>query len=264
MGFLKKVFGGKAAANTNMNFNTNFFLKIREDAALQVVGEAYRQDNVALARPPSQEDLPPGMPAPPPGYFKALLFQEWNNQYDSNAIAVLLWAGHQWALSGYLSRTDAVRYQPLFKHLAIGSAEQPAIACDAALVSEGGGRGVVVHLGSPGECVAELVTDDRSPSNHPWKAKVIALTGQGRTTIYGVPIDRNAQTMLVKWAGCDLLPRLTKKTHLLVVADPNEVTGNLQKAKEYGIETISELDFLAQVGLPAEAVGRVTGQWAQG
>ena len=71
MGFLKKVFGGKAETNTNtnMNFNTNVFLKIRDDAALQVVGEAYRQDNVALARPPSEEDLPPGMPAPPPGYF---------------------------------------------------------------------------------------------------------------------------------------------------------------------------------------------------
>ena len=52
--------------------------------------------------------------------------------------------------------------------------------------------------------------------------KVVALTGQGRTTVYGVPIDRNAQTMLVKkWAGCDLLPRLTKKTDLLVVADPS-------------------------------------------
>ena len=124
MGFLKKVFGGKAAPNTGMNFtNTNFFWKIWDDAALQVVGEAYRQDKVALARPPSEGDLPPGMPAPPPGYFKALLFQEWNNQYDSNAIAVLLWAGQQWAMTGYLSRTDAVRYQPLFKHLAIGNAE---------------------------------------------------------------------------------------------------------------------------------------------
>jgi hypothetical protein len=264
MGFLKKMFGGKADPNTNMNLNTNVFLRIRDDAVLQVVGEAYRQDNVALARSPSQEDLPPGLPAPPPGYFKAMLFQEWNNQYDSNAIAVLLWAGHQWAISGYLSRTDAVRYQPLFKYLAIGSATQPAIACDAALVSEGGGKGVVLHLGSPGECAAELVTDDRLPADHPWKGKFIALTGQGRTTIYGVPLDRNAQTMLVKWAGCDLLPRLTKKTDLLVVADPNEVTGNLQRAKEYGVEAIPETDFLVQVGLPAEAVNRVSGQWALG
>src|SRR5204863_1924882 len=167
---------------------------------------------VGPARSPLQEDLPPGLPAPPHGLFKAMLFQEWANRYDSNAIGVLMWAGNQWALSGYLSREDAVRYQPLFKHLAIGSAEQPAIACDAALVSEAGGRGVVLHLGSPGECAAELVTDDRPPSDHPWKAKVIALTGQGRTTIYGVPIDRNAQTMLVDWAGSDLLPRLTKKT----------------------------------------------------
>ena len=111
---------------------------------------------------------------------------------------------------------------------------------------------------------AELVTHDRSPSDHPWKAKVIALTGQGRTTTYGVPIDRNAQTMLVNWARCDLLPRLTKKTDLLVVADPNEVTGNLQRAKEYGIEAIPEPYFLVKVGLPPEAVGRVSGQWAQG
>lgn len=58
------------------------------------------------------------------------------NEYDSNAIGAFLWAGGDWVLSGYLSRTDAIAYQPLISHLGTYSASRPAIACDAALVSE--------------------------------------------------------------------------------------------------------------------------------
>lgn len=39
--------------------------------------------------------------------------------------------------------------------------------------------------------------------------------------IHGVPVDRLAQVMLARWAGCELLPRLTKRTDALIVADPD-------------------------------------------
>jgi hypothetical protein len=168
-------------------------------------------------------------------------------------------------MAGYLSRFDALRYQPLFAHLATSAGGiQPAIACDAALTSERGGTGVVLHLGTPGECAAELVTDDVGPAAHRWVGKYIVFTGQGGTTIFGVPLDREGQIMLARWAGCEVLPRLTKKTDALIVSDNEQTTGNRQKAAEYKIESLEELSFLADIGIDATSLGRVTGRWAQG
>ena len=264
MGFLRRLLGG--TATRSMNFNVTYFRRVRDDAAVQVVGEAYRQGNVASARPPGPEDLPPGLPAPPTGYFKALLAPEPPNQYDRNAIGVFLWAGGTWALAGYLSREEAIAYQPVFRYLARATGgSTPAISCDAAQVSERGGVGVVLHLGTPGECIAELVTDDRLPTEgHPWAGMVIAFTGHSLTTIHGIPIDREAQGMLARWAGCAVLPRVTKKCRTLIAADPDEITGNHQKASDYGIPIVSEAAFLSGIGIPSDAIGRVSGRWARG
>jgi len=262
MGFLRRLLGGPATRG--MTLNITDFRRVRDDAALEVVGEAYRQENVALARPPGPDDLPPGMPPPPPGYFKATLIPEPTNQYDRNAIAVYLWSSRAWAHAGYLARSDALAYQPLFRHLATESTtgSPAAIACDAALAQERGGTGVILHLGSPGECAVELATEG-PPIEHRWAGKTVVFTGQGATTIHGVPVDRHAQVMLARWAGCELLPRLTKRTDALILADPNELTANLQRAREYGVEVVQEPDFFEAVGITPEAIGRLTGRWAR-
>lgn len=263
MGFLRRLLGG--AGVRDLTLNMSYFKQIRDDAALEVVGEAYRQRNVARARPPGPDDLPPGLPPPPSGYFKAALIPEPTNQYDKNAIGVYLWAGGNWALTGYLARPAAEAYQPLFRHLATTSeGAPPAIACDAALAQERGGTGVVLHIGSPSECVVELATDDIVRIVHPWVGKAVVFTGHGATTIHGVPIDRLGQLMLARWAGCEVLPRLTKRTDALIVADPGELTANLQRAREYAIEILQEPDFYVATGIPQDVVGRVSGRWARG
>jgi hypothetical protein len=89
------------------------------------------------------------------------------------------------------------------------------------------------------------------------------FTGQSRTTITGVLIDRHAELMLARWAGCEVLPRMSKKAQALIVADPSEMTGNVQKAREYGTPIVQEPDFLLGIGLPAEAIGRDEGRWAR-
>jgi hypothetical protein len=113
MSFLKRLFGG--GATRQLDVDATFFPRTRDDAAVEVVGEAYRQQDVIAARPPGPEDLPPGLPAPSPGYYKAMLVPEPTNEYDRNAISVLVWAGQTWSMCGYLSRFDAERYQPLFR-----------------------------------------------------------------------------------------------------------------------------------------------------
>jgi hypothetical protein len=245
-----------------LELTMTYFTRIRHDASVAVVGESYRQELVARARTPSADDLPPGIPAPPPGLYKAALVPEPTNPYDANAISVLLWASRTWVLSGYLSRTDAVLYQPLFRHLGRDGG-RPAIACDAALVAEGSGRGVVLHLGTPGECMVELITDDRVPAAHPWTGQAVAITGRSRSTITGVLLDREAQVMLATWAGCTIVPRVTKKTQALIAAEPRDATGNTQKARDYGIPIVDEVEFLRTIGLPPEAIGRDELAWAR-
>jgi NAD-dependent DNA ligase len=230
---------------------------------LPVVGEYYRQENVKLARPPGLNDLPPGVPAPPTGYYKALLICEPTNQHDRNAIMVCLWAGGSWTKSGYLSRDEALIYQPVFRWLArTAQTSPPAIACDAALRPERGVVGVVLHLGTPGECIVELATDHRSADQR-WAGKTIAFSGQGATSLYGAPLDRHAQLMLARWASCEVSPRVTKKIDALVVADSNELTANLQKAREYGLAIIDEPKFAAAIGIPPEIISRVSERWAR-
>ncbi len=269
MSILRRLFSGGATRpgqTRQLRVTVTFFQQVRDDAVVQVVGEAYRQSSVALARPPGPGQLPPGLPPPPPGLYKALLVTEPTNQYDRNAIAVYLWSGGTYSMVGYLARRTAADYQPVFRHLSSHTeAGPPAISCDAAIIDERGGQGVVLHLGTPGECAAELVTEDRRPApQHPWMGQAITFTGQLATTIYGVPLDRFAQAMLARWAGCDVLPRVTKKTDAVVVADPNEATANLQKANEYRIPIVQEPDFLSKIGLESEAIGRVSGRWTRG
>ncbi len=79
---------------------------------------------------------------------------------------------------------------------------------------------MVLHLGTPGECIVELVTDDASPSNHEWVGKYAVFTGERATGLHGVTLDRAAQIMVARWAGCEVLPRLTKRSDVLIVADP--------------------------------------------
>ena len=251
MGFLRRLFGGSdvrsARGSTHqMQLNATSFTRLRDDAALEVVGEFYRQEGVGL--------------------FKAMLIRQPTNQYDPNAIAVVLWSGGDWTHAGYLSRDAALEYAPLFRHMeATKPGSTAAIACDANRIRERDVFGVVLHLGTPGECVAELVTDDRSPiPAHPWAGKSVVFTGHSATTIHGIPIDRPAQLMLARWAGCDVLPRLTKKTHALIVADPQEPTGDLQRAREYAVPIEQEPEFLARIGIPSDAIGRVTARWARG
>ena len=250
MGFLKRVLGGPAApASTQVELNVNYFAKIRDDAVLQVVGESYRQENVALARPPG--------PATCPTWAATAAGRLLQGDADPRARQRVRRECDQGDAVGGRRLDDGRSspassrpgYQPLFRHLG-RDGSRPAIACDAALVQEGSGRGVVLHLGTPGECIVELITDDRAPAAHSWAGKAIVITGRGKTSITGVRLHRYAQLMLARWAGVEVLPRLTKKTDLLVIADPNEASANVQRAREYGVATIDEPDWLRTIGIP--------------
>lgn len=95
----------------------------------------------------------------------AILVREPTNRYDPNAIQVTI-GGRP---VGYLSREDAVAYGPVLDALAnLGRLAAPAAHIKGGWAREGGRHasfGVVLHMGSPDELLAEVAT--KSPEETP-------------------------------------------------------------------------------------------------
>jgi DNA polymerase-3 subunit epsilon len=60
-----------------------------------------------------------------------------------------------------------------------------------------------------------------------------------------------AEQLAVK-KGLRVLPSVTKKLDLLVVADPNTQSGKAKKARQYGIRIVHEPVFWRALGVPID------------
>lgn len=253
MGILSRLLNGQPAVKTVEGLHLQ---PRRDDAALQIVGEqSYQPALEASARGRTPD-------GPVARDHVAALLPEPKNRYDPNAIVVQIDA----RTVGYLSRHDAVAYGPIARWLA----ERGKILVASAYLTGGwdrgrgdrGSIGVVLHLGTPAECAAELISDETPMrTDHPWPNHSIAFTGDSHHSLGGVALDRKALQFLADKAGLTVLPRVTKKVQLLVLCDEGGQTGNAVKAKEYGIPSVSEAAFWQALGLPAADLGRPAGGW---
>lgn len=261
MGFLRRLFGQPSApasvpsnwpgATRQIAVKGVTFNELRDDAAVDVVGEQYHGEAVRLFR-----SLSSGSGQ------KAVLMPEPDNRHDANAIGVYVWTAEgEVALVGYLARETAVLYHPIFEYLG-----GKVILCEAALApgrGGGGTDGVVLHLGTPGELIAEAWADDHPfRPDHAWAGKKVVFSGFG-ALLSGVLLDREGQLLLARLAGCVALPRVTKKVEACITANPNEATTNVTKARDYGIPIILERDFWLETGIDEAALGKSRGRWAQ-
>lgn len=93
-------------------------------------------------------------------WFRAALIHEQNNEYDPNAVSV--WADGV-GLVGYLSRDDAVDYQPVFEALEAHGCK--VASCPAFLIGGEPGKpsyGVMLCLSSPEKICSELAQTPRA------------------------------------------------------------------------------------------------------
>jgi DNA polymerase-3 subunit epsilon len=82
--------------------------------------------------------------------------------------------------------------------------------------------------------------------------KSVCFTGQLTCTIKGKPISRaDAQALAIE-RGLLVKPSVTKKLDLLVVADPDTLSGKAQKAREYGTRIVVERTFWRSLGVPVD------------
>jgi ATP-dependent helicase Lhr and Lhr-like helicase len=87
-------------------------------------------------------------------------------------------------------------------------------------------------------------------------ARATGLAGQtvcftGALTCYhdGELMTRQKATDLATNAGLTVLPRVTKKLDLLVLADPDSMSGKAKQAREYGVRLIAETAFWEMIGV---------------
>lgn len=77
----------------------------------------------------------------------------------------------------------------------------------------------------------------------------VCFTGALRSTLQGVPISRERAEELAESRGLIVSKGVTRMTDLLVVADPETLSGKAQKARRYGTRIMAEAVFWPLVGV---------------
>jgi DNA polymerase-3 subunit epsilon len=91
-----------------------------------------------------------------------------------------------------------------------------------------------------------------SKSIEDFKGKKVCFTGELFCSIDGVPISRKKAQELSIEAVLEVLERVTKELEILVVADPNTLSGKAKKAKIYGVRILHENVFWKTLGIKVD------------
>lgn len=79
--------------------------------------------------------------------------------------------------------------------------------------------------------------------------KSVCFTGALTCNYEGALVTREIAQELAEGAGMVVAPRVTKKLDMLVVADPDSLSGKAKKAREYGIRIVAEAAFWSMIGV---------------
>ena len=77
----------------------------------------------------------------------------------------------------------------------------------------------------------------------------VCFTGTLTCSYEGRQVTRELAQKLAENAGLVVAPRVTKKLDILVVADPDSVSGKALKAREYGVRIVAEAAFWPMLGV---------------
>ena len=77
----------------------------------------------------------------------------------------------------------------------------------------------------------------------------VCFTGESQCTIDGQRIDKERAEELATAAGMTFAKSVTKKLDILVVADPDTMSGKAKKARDYGKRIVAERAFWPKIGL---------------
>jgi NAD-dependent DNA ligase len=84
--------------------------------------------------------------------------------------------------------------------------------------------------------------------DRPLEGKTVCFTGALTCHFEGEVVTRDLAHELAESAGMVIAPRVTKKLDMLVVADPDSLSGKARKAREYGVRIVAETAFWSMIG----------------
>jgi DNA polymerase III subunit epsilon len=84
------------------------------------------------------------------------------------------------------------------------------------------------------------------------KGMSVCFTGELICRIDGQPITRAMAERFASNAGLTVANSVTKKLDILVVADPDSMSGKAKKARDYGTRIMAERVFWNAIGIPAQ------------
>ena len=91
-----------------------------------------------------------------------------------------------------------------------------------------------------------------SAIDHELRGRTVCFTGACTCSISGEPLTRASAELLAASAGLVVAPRVTKQLDVLVVADPDTMSGKARKARDYGTRIIAERVFWSIIGVATD------------
>ncbi|UOY03693.1 DEAD/DEAH box helicase [Blastococcus sp. PRF04-17] len=186
------------------------------------------------------------VPADTAAYLDVLSRALEDRRLDSAEVRSLADTAREWGLS----RSDVHRaHMNYLEALALTALADGVVtdleAEDLADVAAALGFGV-------GEIAAALHaartrTPNRSQSED-LRGLGVCFTGALQTRIQGQPITRDQAHALARAAGLIVHERVTKALDVLVVADPDSLSGKAEKARSYGTRIMTETNFWHAIG----------------
>jgi DNA polymerase III subunit epsilon len=101
-------------------------------------------------------------------------------------------------------------------------------------------------------CEISVGSDKSVTLEEEWSGKAVCFTGECACCIRGQLISREMAERIAVENGLLVMPSVTKKLDLLVVADPNTQSGKANKARQYGIRIVHEPVFWRALGITVD------------
>jgi DNA polymerase-3 subunit epsilon len=84
------------------------------------------------------------------------------------------------------------------------------------------------------------------------QGKTVCFTGELLGLLDGERITRKTAEAMAVQAGLEVLPNVTRRLDILVVADPHTQSGKAEKARQYGTRVLAETAFWKAIGAKIE------------
>ena len=101
-------------------------------------------------------------------------------------------------------------------------------------------------------CQISVGVDTSPTSAEQWTGKAVCFTGECACHTRGQLISRDIAEKLAEEKGLIVMPSVTKKLDVLVVADPNTQSGKANKARQYGVRIVHEPVFWRSLGITVD------------